>query len=897
MKKRRNFLWRSILFCFFLLPSYVYASTWDIFDVPKIYSQESLAGHLFPEVEVILQRPTYLIETGSWWYMCDTNKPECKVNFKLVTPEWKDVSSRYSCQWQSKFESEQFQRCNPNTVIFPEGTFNISVILTYNATGETQTALQIQIINNQQLEEVAEYTQPRSDPDDSVNEDESEEPQPEPRILEIQSWLDVWWNCSDERCKINLEYKKRSKEYCEWHFWWLEHLEKYTITCNPGFIYALPWNYRIGVKIYHEEDWFLEELSLNIYNTFIIPETPDPSHSGQSTSSQSDNNIEVENQAESRILWVQSWLDAWWNCFDERCKINLEYKKRSKEYCEWDFWWLEYLEKYITTCNPGFIYALPWNYRITVKIYHEEEWFSEELSLNIHNNFVPVIESVESISAQEESETTFSPQDFLWIQIYWALVNPQWRDTETEYIELVNISDETINLRGWVLDDMIGKWSKPYQIDEDIFLEPWAHHQFLKTQTSISLWNTLDEVNIVVWDTVIHTLSWDFQIPEEYVLKSWDTDALERYAEVIRVIDGDTIEVRFEDWQEKKLRFIWVDTPETKHPRKAVEKYGKEASAFTKKILEWKRILIQQSLSNYQDKYGRLLGYVYLEDMFFNAELIKQWFARAYTRYEFAYRDEFLALQKQAKKDKVGLWQEPEITKLIQQIEKQEKVEIIWEEVFSQEETIVVDTVLEIDSFLLDIPEEIITWVTHEEIGLETWVQGKVKKYVFQKTLSYQKKSFKISGKTEPYFTVIVEWWDKSYRIVADRDGKYSKKITDIIPGTYEMKFYLVNQQWQQQYIKSSEVDWTQEYVDNMHSYTLPKAQQNLSAQEEVVPLTSAVLWNSVEDEWWWDETSEFFSIPETPKTPLGVVLGYILFGFSFMGWVHVLVGRNEILL
>ena len=49
-----------------------------------------------------------------------------------------------------------------------------------------------------------------------------------------------------------------------------------------------------------------------------------------------------------------------------------------------------------------------------------------------------------------------------------------------------------------------------------------------------------------------------------------------------RVVDGDTILLN----NGERVRLIGVDTPETKHPKKPVEYFGKEASAFTKKMVE-----------------------------------------------------------------------------------------------------------------------------------------------------------------------------------------------------------------------------------------------------------------------------------------------------------------------
>jgi len=53
-----------------------------------------------------------------------------------------------------------------------------------------------------------------------------------------------------------------------------------------------------------------------------------------------------------------------------------------------------------------------------------------------------------------------------------------------------------------------------------------------------------------------------------------------------RVVDGDTIILS----NGERVRLIGVDTPETKHPRKAVEYYGKEATAFTKRMVEGKEV-------------------------------------------------------------------------------------------------------------------------------------------------------------------------------------------------------------------------------------------------------------------------------------------------------------------
>ena len=122
--------------------------------------------------------------------------------------------------------------------------------------------------------------------------------------------------------------------------------------------------------------------------------------------------------------------------------------------------------------------------------------------------------------------------------------------------------------------------------------------------------------------------------------------------QVIRVVDGDTVELE----QIGKVRLIGVDTPETVHPHKPVEYFGKEASAFTKNLLEGKKVKLEYDWEK-RDKYGRTLCYLYLENgTFVNAEIIKQGYGHAYTRFPFKHLDQFRAHEKEAREKKLGLW-------------------------------------------------------------------------------------------------------------------------------------------------------------------------------------------------------------------------------------------------
>ena len=85
-----------------------------------------------------------------------------------------------------------------------------------------------------------------------------------------------------------------------------------------------------------------------------------------------------------------------------------------------------------------------------------------------------------------------------------------------------------------------------------------------------------------------------------------------RMVKVARVIDGDTIQV-LSDGRQYTVRLIGADTPETKHPAKAVQRFGQEASAFTTAALEGRTVQLETDRTgDTRDRYGRLLQYVHL---------------------------------------------------------------------------------------------------------------------------------------------------------------------------------------------------------------------------------------------------------------------------------------------
>lgn len=124
---------------------------------------------------------------------------------------------------------------------------------------------------------------------------------------------------------------------------------------------------------------------------------------------------------------------------------------------------------------------------------------------------------------------------------------------------------------------------------------------------------------------------------------------------VLKVVDGDTIEIKY-DGKVEKVRLIGVNTPETKHPTKGQELYGPEAYSFTKSYLQDQLVEIEFDVSP-RDMYGRLLAYVYVGGEMVNELLIANGFARI-SKWppNTKHADHFKKLQDEAKKNLTGLW-------------------------------------------------------------------------------------------------------------------------------------------------------------------------------------------------------------------------------------------------
>nr|WP_275431653.1 thermonuclease family protein [Salinicoccus roseus] len=128
-----------------------------------------------------------------------------------------------------------------------------------------------------------------------------------------------------------------------------------------------------------------------------------------------------------------------------------------------------------------------------------------------------------------------------------------------------------------------------------------------------------------------------------------------------RVVDGDTVNVIDDSGQELKLRLLLIDTPETVHPNKPVEPYGKEASARLTELLNAAdQLYIEYDSGDKTDHYDRHLVYLYADDVSVHEVLLKEGLARVGYIYEQQrYLFELRAAEQYAKNRGLGIWSIP----------------------------------------------------------------------------------------------------------------------------------------------------------------------------------------------------------------------------------------------
>lgn len=138
-------------------------------------------------------------------------------------------------------------------------------------------------------------------------------------------------------------------------------------------------------------------------------------------------------------------------------------------------------------------------------------------------------------------------------------------------------------------------------------------------------------------------------------------------------VDGDTAKFLYKN-EIITTRFLAIDTPETKHPTKPVEAWGKEASDYTcNKIKNANKIVLEyDDNSDEVDKYNRHLAWVWVDNKLLQKELISKGYAKvAYLYGNYKYTKELQEIEKEAIDKNIGIWKDD--NKVVSSSEEEKK--------------------------------------------------------------------------------------------------------------------------------------------------------------------------------------------------------------------------------
>ena len=129
-------------------------------------------------------------------------------------------------------------------------------------------------------------------------------------------------------------------------------------------------------------------------------------------------------------------------------------------------------------------------------------------------------------------------------------------------------------------------------------------------------------------------------------------------AQVVRIVDGDTIQVIDSNGIKFKIRLLGIDTPELK------QCFGYESSLSLKKIIDGKSVIIiskpEKNKPYTLGRYKRIIGKIILNGKDINLEMVQKGMAWHYKKYiksqNVEDRQSYNNAEQDARLNKIGLW-------------------------------------------------------------------------------------------------------------------------------------------------------------------------------------------------------------------------------------------------
>lgn len=231
-----------------------------------------------------------------------------------------------------------------------------------------------------------------------------------------------------------------------------------------------------------------------------------------------------------------------------------------------------------------------------------------------------------------------------------VLPNPQGDDRIAgEVLTFITLSDAAVALTGFHLST-----GKSVIALDDVVVSPKEELHLNLKAYGASLANTEGQVTLLYGDEQASVIAWK-DAREGMHYKPAPADG-RMHVRVLRVIDGDTIEIVLQSGGRETLRLRGIDAPELATYFRDHQEYSQEAKNYLRSLIEGEKIELQFD-TEYQDAYGRMLAYVHTEDgVDVQRKLLELGFARVIPKVDFARRISYEQTEREAKDKKVSLW-------------------------------------------------------------------------------------------------------------------------------------------------------------------------------------------------------------------------------------------------
>jgi micrococcal nuclease len=126
---------------------------------------------------------------------------------------------------------------------------------------------------------------------------------------------------------------------------------------------------------------------------------------------------------------------------------------------------------------------------------------------------------------------------------------------------------------------------------------------------------------------------------------------------LVETIDGDTIKVKFMGKIET-VRYLLIDTPESKKPGMCVQPYAKEAFERNNELVQNGSLTLELEQGNSRDGYGRLLAYVYVDGKSVQETLLQEGWARVgyILNPPYKYLKQYKDDENSARRSQINIW-------------------------------------------------------------------------------------------------------------------------------------------------------------------------------------------------------------------------------------------------